>query len=212
MTAHPSPAPRWLPHRTLLLGVLALALMLAASACGGSGGPSDAGKTSTPVAQAGAATATQAAIDGPPPTAADIAGFINAGFKDLEIEYGAVNIPSFQELDVLLGVLDDCDKGKAGGVSKDSTDYWGIVLGDCYTAGGALSWLYQYTARKDFLYANILMRRFNRQKFEQAVAAGASVNEDYWTLIKGKVYALTPISTPIAVTPIPPDATPAAAN
>ena len=54
------------------------------------------------------------------------------------------------------------------------------------------------------------MRHFNRQKFEQAVAAGASVNEDYWTLIKGKVYALTPISTPIAVTPIPAAATPAA--
>lgn len=211
MTADPSPALRWLPHKALL-GALTLALMLAASACGGSSGPSSAGETSTSVAKAAAATATQAAIDGPPPTAADIAGFINAGFKDLEIEYGAVNIPSFQELDVLLGVLDGCDKGTAGGVSKDSPDYWGIVLGDCYTVGSALTWLYGYTARKDFLYANILMRRFNRQRFEQAVAGGASVGEDYWTLVHGKVYAITPITTPIAVTPIPPEATPAAVN
>jgi hypothetical protein len=107
-------------------------------------------------------------------------------------------------------VLGDCDTGTAGG--KDSPDYWEIVRGDCYTVGDALGWLYQCTARKDLLYANILMRRFNRQNFEQAVAAGAPVNEDYWTLIKDKVYALTPIGTPIAVTPIPPDATPVAAN
>jgi len=68
-------------------------------------------------------------------------------------------------------------------------------------------------------HSSILRRRFytilesvvyNRQKFEQAVAAGAAVNEDYWKLISGKIYAVTPITTPIAVTPVPPDATPPA--
>lgn len=180
-----------------------------ASACSG-GGSGGADKTGTAVAQSAGATATQAAIDGPPPTAPDIAGFINAGFKDLSITYTAVNIPSFRKRDVLLGVLDDCDKGNAGGPTPESTDYWPIVLGHCYTVGDALGWLYQYTARKDFLYANLLMRRFNRGKFEQAVAGGATVNEDYWKLVTGKIYSLTPISTPIAVTPPPADATPPA--
>jgi hypothetical protein len=55
------------------------------------------------------------------------------------------------------------------------------------------------------------MRRFNRQKFEQAVAGGASVGEDYWKLVTGKIYSLTPISTPIAVTPVP-AVTPGIAN
>ena len=196
--------------RHMVVALAAIALALAASACSG-GGTSTGGKTSTAVAQAAAATATQAAVDSPPPSAADVAGFINAGFSGLSIGFREVGIPSFRKLDVLLKVLDDCDKGAAGGASKDSADYWAVVLGDCYTVGDALGWLYQHTARKDFLYANLLMRRYNRQKFEQAVAAGASVNEDYWKLVTGKIYALTPISTPIAVTPVPPDATPAAA-
>jgi hypothetical protein len=192
---------------------LARALMLAAfvivaSACSG-GGTSSAGRTGTAAALSAGATATQVASDGPPPTAVDIAGFIKAGFKDLSINYTAVNIPSFRKLDVLMGVLNDCDKGNAGGLTRESADYWPIVLGDCYTVGDALGWLYQYTARKDFLYANLLMRRFNRQKFEEAVAAGATVGEDYWKLVAGKIYSLTPISTPIAVTPVPPEATPA---
>jgi hypothetical protein len=208
MTAHPSPAPRSLPHRALF-GALILALALAAAACGGNGGPSNSGKTSTAAAGSAAATATQAAIDGPPPVAADIAGFITAGFNGLDIPYGATDIPSFEKSDILLSVLDSCDKGKAGGPATDSPDYWAQVLGDCYTVGNALGWLYQYTGRKDFLYANLLMRRFNRQKFEQAVAGGATVNEDYWKLVSDKIYAVTPVSTPIAVTPLPAAATPA---
>lgn len=93
MTVHPSPAQRSLPRGTLL-GALILALALAAAACGGNGGPSNTGKTSTSVAGSAAATATRAAIDGPPPTAADIAGFITAGFNGLDIPYGATDIPS----------------------------------------------------------------------------------------------------------------------
>lgn len=174
----------------VLAAIAALAMLAAACSGGGTSAPNK--------------TATQAAADGPPPTAAEIAGFVRAGFEGLEIEYGVVNIPSFDNVDVLLGLLDDCDKGNAGeGITKDSPDYWGIVLGNCYTVGNAVGWLYQYTARKDFLYANLLMRRFNRQKFEQAVAGGAAVGEDYWNLISGKIYALTPITTPIAVTPVP---------
>lgn len=180
------------PRRAYALLAAVAALAVLAAACSG-GGTSRSDKT-----------ATQAAIDGPPPTAADIAGFVRAGFEGLEIEYGVVNIPSFDNLDVLLGVLDDCDTGNAGpGIAKDSADYWPVVLGNCYTVGNAVGWLYQYTARKDFLYANLLMRRFNRQKFEQAIAGGAAVGEDYWNLISGKIYALTPITTPIAVTPVP---------
>jgi hypothetical protein len=181
-----------------------------ASSCSG-GGTSGPNKTSTSVANAAAAVATQAAIDGPPPTAADIAGFITAGFKDLSISYTAVNIPSFRKPDVLLGVLDDCDKDNAGaGVSKNSPDYWPVVLGHCYTVGDALGWLYQQTARKDFLYGNLLMKRFNREKFDEAVAGGATVGEDYWKLVTGRIYSLTPVTTPIAVTPVPPDGTPVA--
>jgi hypothetical protein len=198
------------PGRTLICVLTLGALVLGAAACSG-GGPSAAGKTRTAVALSAGATATQVASDGPPPTAADIKGFINAGFKGLSIDFTAVNIPSFRKLDVLLGVLDDCDKGNAGGLTSESADYWPIVLGHCYTVGDALGWLYQYTARKDFLYANLLMRRFNRQKFEQAVAGGASVGEDYWKLVTGKIYSLTPISTPIAVTPVP-AVTPGIAN
>ena len=211
MTVHPSPAQRSLPRGTLL-GALILALALAAAACGGNGGPSNTGKTSTSVAESAAATATRAAIDGPPPTAADIAGFITAGFNGLDIPYGATDIPSFEKSDILLSVLNACDKGTANGAATAGPDYWGQVLGDCYTVGNALGWLYQYSARKDFLYANILMRRFNRQKFEQAVAGGATVNEDYWKLVSDKIYAVTPVSTPIAVTPLPAAATPPPAN
>ena len=61
MTADPSPALRWLPHKALL-GALTLALMLAASACGGSGGPSSAGETSTSVEWLASATAPPASI------------------------------------------------------------------------------------------------------------------------------------------------------
>ena len=193
-------------HKQLLVAALA-AVALLSGACSG-GGTSAAGKTSTSLAQSAAATATQVVADGPPPTATSVAGFIQAGFTDLKINYTAVNIPSFRKVDVLLKLLDDCDKGAAGGASKDSPDYWATVLGDCYTVGDALGWLYQHTVRKDFLYANILMRRFNRQKFEQAVAAGAKLDEGYWTLVTGKIYSVTPISTPIAVTPIPPGVTP----
>ncbi len=196
------------PARYPAVAAIAVFAMLLA-ACSG-GGTSAPNKTATTAAQAAAATATQAAVDGPPPTAADVAGFINAGFSGLSISFRAVGIPSFRKLDVLLKVLDDCDKGNAAGAGKDSAEYWAIVLGDCYTVGDALGWLYQHSARKDFLYANLLMRRYNRQKFEQAVAAGASVNEDYWKLISGKIYAVTPITTPIAVTPIPPAVTPPA--
>jgi hypothetical protein len=191
--------------RFIVTPIAAIALL--AGAC--SGGTSAPNKTSTSLAQAADATATQVVADGPPPTAADIAGFINAGFVDLKINYTAVNIPSFRKVDVLLKVLDDCEKGFAGGASKDSADYWATVLGDCYTVGDALGWLYQHTVRKDFLYANILMRRFNRQKFEQAVAAGAKLDEGYWKLVTGRIYSVTPITTPIAVTPIPPGVTPA---
>ena len=193
------------PTYPMLAAIVALAMVLAACSGGGTSAPN---KTATTAAQAAAATATRAAVDGPPPTAADVAGFINAGFSGLSISFRDVGIPSFRKLDVLLNVLDDCDKGTAGGATNDSADYWAVVLGDCYTVGDALGWLYQHSARKDFLYANLLMRRYNRQKFEQAVAAGASVNEDYWKLISGKIYAVTPITTPIAVTPVPPDATP----
>ena len=196
-------------HRAICTIAITLALAVAATACSGGGTPGS-GKTSTVVAQAAAGTATRSAIDGPPPAAADVTGFINAGFSGLSISFREVGIPSFRKLDVLLKVLDDCDKGAAGGASKDSAEYWPIVLGDCYTVGDALGWLYQHTARKDFLYANLLMRRYNRQKFEQAVAAGAAVNEDYWKLVTDKIYSVTPITTPIAVTPQPDDATPVA--
>ena len=83
------------------------------AACSG-GGTSGADKTGTAVGVSAAATATQAAVDGPPPTATDIAGFVRSGFDGLEIEYGVVNIPSFDNQDVLLGVLNDCDKGDGG--------------------------------------------------------------------------------------------------
>ena len=100
------------PRPAILLAIIAALAMLAAACSGGGTSGSDK-------------TATQAAADGPPPTAADIAGFVRAGFEGLEIEYGVVNIPSFDNLDVLLGVLDDCDKGNVGdGVTKDSADYW----------------------------------------------------------------------------------------
>jgi hypothetical protein len=168
------------------LAAVAVIAALAALAAGCSGGTSGPSRTSTSVARADAATATQAAVAGPPPTAADVAGFITAGFKGLSISYTAVNIPSFRKPDVLLGVLDDCDKDNAGvGVGKDSPDYWPVVLGHCYTVGDALGWLYQQTNRKEFLYGNLLMKRFNRAKFDEAVAAGAKVGEDYWKLVTG---------------------------
>lgn len=185
-----------------------VSILLVTSACGG-GGPSSAGKTNTAVANGAAtqsaraaATATQLAIDGPVPTADEIAGVITQGFDGLdEIEYTAVSIPTFRKRDQLLGVLNDCAQSTGGGRSPEGQDYWPTVLGDCYLVGDALNWLYGYTARQEFLYANIMMERYHRQKFEQAVAAGYPLAESYWDGVQAKIYDVKPSRTPIAVTP-----------
>ena len=153
-------------HRRLTRASLAAAAVALAIALAGArvAGRSGAGKTGTAVAQARpAATATQAAVDGPPPTAADIAGFIRRRVRRSGDRVRRGEHPVVRQPGRAAGRAERLRQGDAERAgTRRAPDYWPIVLGDCYTVGDALGWLYQYTARKDFLYANLLMKRFNR--------------------------------------------------
>ncbi len=179
---------------------------LVAAACGG--GLSAGNKTNTTVANADAtrgaaaqATATQQAVDGPVPTAPEIAGVINSGFDGLMINYTAVSITTFRRKNELLAMLDNCAANKGGGNAPSDENYWPTVLGDCYIVGDALNWLYGYTHKQEFLYANLMMKRYHRAKFESAVEGGAPLDEAYWKLVADKIYSITPNRPVVAQTP-----------
>ncbi|HYM15858.1 MAG TPA: hypothetical protein VEZ14_09880 [Dehalococcoidia bacterium] len=177
-----------------LLGAAALA------ACSGGGLP-DPQKTGTAEGIGHAATATAAANAAPLPTAAEIEGVIRHGFVGLNIPYTATTVVTFRKVDPLVGVLNDCANDNAGGLPRNDPGYWPAVLGHCYTVGDATSWLYTMTGRRDFAYANQMMKRYMKAKIDQANAAGANLGAGYWDLVVTRIYTLTSSGTPIAVTP-----------
>lgn len=182
--------------------VAALAL-LAAAGCRSSGGLSGPERTGTAEGRLHAATATAIASSGRPVTMQDVADVINVGFIGLEIDYTATTIDTFRKPDELLPVLADCDQGRGHGMAQGDQGYWPAVLGDCYAVGDATKWLYEYTGKREFAYANQLMKRLMKQKIDEANADGASLGESYWDGVVAKVYTLTPGGTPVAVTPQP---------
>lgn len=135
------------------------------------------------------------------PNASDIEGVIRHGFEGLDIPYGATSVGTFSDVDALLGVLQDCDRDNAGGVARSDPAFWPAVLGHCYTVGDATKWLYGYTGRRDFAYANQMMMRFMAAKVAEANAAGASLGDGYWKLVLDRIYTLAPGGTPVAATP-----------
>lgn len=191
--------------RTWLLGALSFAAAtLAACSGGGLPGPQ---KTGTAEGVRNAATATAAADAAPLPTEADIEGVLRKGFEGLDIPYGATSVNTFSDVEALVGVLKDCADDNAGGLSKSDPGYWPAILGHCYTVGDGANWLYGYTGRSDFAFANQMMMRFMKAKVDEADAAGARLGEGYWNLVVGKIYTLKAVGTPVAVTP-PAEATP----
>lgn len=182
-----------------MCGLLAPAALTLA-ACSG-GGPSGSARTGTAESVLYAASATAAAEAEPMPAAADIAGVISHGFQGLQIPYTATSVPTFRKLDVLLGVLQDCARDNAGGLPRADAAFWPAVLGHCYTVGDATKWLYETTGRRDFAYANQMMKRFMAAKVAEADAAGASLGDGYWKLVLDRIYTLAPGGTPVAVTP-----------
>jgi hypothetical protein len=170
-------------------------------ACSGGGGLPGPQKTGTAEGSRHAATATAAADAAPLPTEGDIEGVLRKGFEGLDIPYGATSVNTFSDVDALIGVLKDCANDNANGLSKNDPAYWPAILGHCYTVGDGANWLYGYTGRSDFAYANQMMMRFMKAKVDEANAAGANLGEGYWSLVVGKIYTLTTAGTPIAVTP-----------
>lgn len=184
------------------LAVLAMLLAAAAAQACGDGGLPGAERTGTAehIAYSASATAADAAL--PPVTQQNVVDAITLGFSDLNIPYTATTNSSFRKKDLLLGILDDCAKERGHDFAHSDESYWPAVLGDCYTVGDATEWLWEYTDKRAFAYANQLAMRFMRQKFEKAVAAGAGVDEGYWKLVVGKIYTLSIPNTPIAATPL----------
>jgi len=183
-----------------------LAVMLTAFAgvgCRSSGGLPAIERTGTAEGRLHAATATALASSGRPVTMQDIADVVALGFTGLEIDYMATTIDTFRKPDELLAVLADCDQGRGHGIARTAEGYWPAVLGDCYAVGDATKWLYEYTAKTDFAYANQLMKRFMKQKIDEANAGGASLGDGYWDGVVAKIYTLSPAGTPVAVTPLP---------
>lgn len=176
--------------------------VLATAGCSGGSGPSRAERTATAEALAQRATATAVAAALPPVLPSDVANLIRAGFVNVNIPFDATLIDSFREEPSLLGILDDCAQARAQGIARDDQSFWPAVLGDCYTVGDATKWLFDYTHKPEFAYANQLAMRYMRQKLDEANANGAQLGEDYWQLVVGKIYTLTSRSTPIAATPL----------
>lgn len=184
--------------------LLILAMLLgaaAAQACGDGGlpGPERTG-TAEGILYSASATAADAAL--PPVTEQNVADAITLGFTGLNIPYTATTNSSFRKQALLLGILDDCAKERGHDFAHDDESYWPAVLGDCYTVGDATEWLWGYTNKRAFAYANQLAMRFMRQKFERAVAAGTGIDEAYWKLVVGRIYTLSIPNTPIAATPL----------
>lgn len=190
--------PRSRSSVAVLVALAVLALVLAA--CSGGGLPA-AQKTNTAIGASQAGTATAAANAEPLPTAADIEGVIRKGFQGLEIPYGATSVATFSDVEALVGVLRDCASDNAGGLPRTDAGFWPAVLGHCYTVGDGTKWLYGYTGRRDFAYANQMMMRYMRAKLDEADRAGAGLGERYWQLVVGKIYTLTVAGTPVAATP-----------
>ena len=184
-----------------LLG-LTLAV-LAAAGCRSSGGLPTLDRTGTAEGRFHAATATALASSGRPVTMQDVADVIKLGFAGVQISYTATTVDTFRKPDKLLAVLDDCAQSRGHGIARADEGFWPAVLGDCYAAGDATKWLYDYTGKQDFAYANQLMKRFMKQKVDEANAAGASLGDAYWDGVVAKIYTLSPDRTPIAVTPPP---------
>jgi hypothetical protein len=185
--------------RTWLVGTLSF--FAAALAACSSGGVPASQKTGTAENIRNAATATAAADAAPLPTEADIEGVLRKGFEGLNIPYGATSVNTFSDVEAMVGVLKDCANDNANGVSKNDPGYWPAILGHCYTVGDGANWLYGYTGRSDFAFANQMMMRLMKAKVDEANASGASLGEGYWSLVVGKIYTLKPAGTPVAVTP-----------
>lgn len=190
--------PRSRPSVAFLVAVAALALALAG--CSG-GGLSAAQKANTAIGASQAGTATAAADAEPLPTVTDIEGVIRKGFEGLDIPYGATSVATFSDVEALVGVLRDCASDNAGSLPRTDAGFWPAVLGHCYTVGDGTKWLYGYTGRRDFAYANQMMMRFMRAKLDEADRAGAGLGDRYWQMVISKIYTLTSAGTPIAATP-----------
>ncbi len=187
-------------HRALF--VLPFLLAILTVACSSSGGRSAPERTGTAEGIINAASATAAAAALPPVTQQDLVGVITGGFTGLTIPYTATTNGSFRKQPLLLGVLDDCANNRAHGLDRGDEAYWPAVLGDCYTVGDATKWLWEYTDKRIFAYANQMAMRYMRQKLDEANAGGAGLGDDYWQLVVGKIYTLTNITTPVAATPL----------
>ena len=169
------------------------------AACGG-GGPSKPHQTSTAAALATSAIATEEATT-PLPTAKDISDTIRLGFAGVNISYTEIGIDTFRKPDKLVALLDDCAQDRGQGIDRSDPAFWPAVLGDCYTVGDATKWLYGYTGKREFAYANQLMKRYMLAKVQEANDHGAGLDDAYWQLVLDKIYTLSPSTTPIAVTP-----------
>jgi hypothetical protein len=189
--------------RVFVLVVAVMALGGAACSGGGSSRVSAGNRTATAEGRAFAATATASIEYATPVAQQDVGGFIQSGFDGLTIPYTETSITSFRKVKELLAVLDDCANNRAHGTPPADQGYWPAVMGDCYFVGDATKWLYEYSGRQAFAYANQVMKRYMRQKFREANQAGAGLTEDYWKLVVDKIYTLKPAGTPIAVTPLP---------
>jgi hypothetical protein len=187
--------------RIFALVVAAMALGGAACSGSGGGGISAGNRTATVEGRAFAATATASIEYATPVAQQDVVGFVQSGFDGLTIPYTATTITSFRKMKELLAVLDDCAANRAHGAAPADEGYWPSVLGDCYFVGDATKWLYEYSGRQAFAYANQVMKRYMRQKFRQANEAGAGLTEGYWALVTDKIFTLKPSGTPVAVTP-----------
>ena len=188
-----------LTRRSLTAIPVACAIAVLAAACSG-GGPSKPEQTSTAAALATSAIATEEATT-PAPTAKDISDTIRLGFAGLNIGYTEIGIDTFRKPDKLVALLDDCAQDRGQGIDRGDPAFWPAVLGDCYTVGDATKWLYGYTGKREFAYANQLMKRFMHAKMQEANENGAGLDDGYWQLVLDKIYTLSPSGTPVAVTP-----------
>ena len=184
------------------LTLVTMALLLASAACRDDGGLPGPERTGTAEGRWHAATATALASSGRPVTQQDLIDVILKGFEGVEIAWTVTSVDTFRKPEDLLLVLDDCAQDRAHGIAPADAAYWPAVLGDCYTVGDATKWLYDYTGKQDFAYANQLMKRYMKQKLDRANAAGAQLGDAYWDGVVDKIYTLTHAGTPIAVTPL----------
>lgn len=187
---------------SLLIPTLAIAAAVGLGCSGGGRPPAE--RTATAEAGAHAATATAVITQATPVTGEDLRSLIAAGFEGLTIPYTATLNASFREQDLLLGILNDCVNNRGGDYTPADGDYWPAVLGDCYTVGDALKWLYEYSGRQQFAYANQLAKRYFLQKAAEAAAAGATIPDGYLDQVEAKIFTLAPNRTPIALTPLAP--------